>query len=64
MARFTWAGKRTKAQQRRRRNACISKIILLESNRYHNHGPLTAQDGKKLQVMLQQLSSMESRYDR
>jgi len=58
----SYSGKRTKSQQKRLINACISKCILLWANQSHNNGPLTEADGKKLQVMMQQLSRMESKY--
>lgn len=58
----SFRGKRTKTQQKRLLNDCISKLILLSSNAYHNHGPLTAQDNKKIYTIMQQLSTMESKY--
>jgi len=59
---FTYSGKRTKTQQRRLLNACVSKLILLSANQYHNNGPLTNADGKKIQQMLIHLGSMELKY--
>jgi len=59
---LTWSGKRTLAQQKRLFNAVISKLILLSSNAYHNHGPLTAADNKKIYTILQQLTNMQGKY--
>ncbi len=57
-----FSGKRTKAQQKRLLNATISKLVLLSSNAYHNNGPLTSADNKKLYAIMQQLSTMELKY--
>ena len=61
-SRYSFSGKRTKAQQRRLLNDCINKMVLLMANQHHNHGPLTAADNTKLFNMARQLSSMESKY--
>jgi len=58
----SWSGKRTIPQQKRLFDAVINKIILLSSNAYHNHGPLTAADNKKLYAILQDLSRMQGKY--
>jgi len=57
-----FSGKRTKTQQKRLLNACISKLVLVSANAYHNNGPLTAADNKKIYAILQQLSTMESKF--
>lgn len=57
-----FSGKRTKSQQKRLLNSCISKLILIESNNYHNNTPLSPQDRKTIQKMLSDLSRMESKY--
>ncbi len=58
----SWSGKRTLAQQKRLFDAVINKLILLSSNAYHNHGPLTAADNQKLYKIMQQLSTMQGKY--